>query len=170
MKTKKLLKLFGGVIILAMLVFVWVYNVMPYDMMTVNNFDYEEIVTGSIGKEGGTLTNRGGTISAIIPPLQKASEISLSFKKSSYEVVSGERSPITVNISPENFLDKESIIPIKIIVKLGGQYALPVPYLIDEKNKLHLAQLTQVDREKNIFTIETFRGGDFSWVYVPVRE
>jgi hypothetical protein len=64
----------------------------------------------------------------------------------------------------------DSPTPIKIRVKYDDKIDIPtpyipVPYFIDEKNKLDVAQLSELDQENHYFTIDTFRGGDYSWIY-----
>ncbi len=40
-----------------------------------------------------------------------------------------------------------------------------VPYLIEKNNKLKPAQLTGLYKTHNVFTMGTFHGGSYSWVY-----
>jgi len=131
------------------------------------DFQYGEVIKSKIGIKGGIIKNADETIRVIIPSLKEEREITLSFKKSTFEVNDGIGSPVTISISPDINLMR-SPIPIKIKVKYDTKY-LPVPYLIDDKNKMNLAQLTALDKETHYFTIDTFHGGDYSWVYTTVN-
>lgn len=129
-----------------------------------NYFKYNEIIKRKIGTSGGILENKEKSIIITFPPLNQETEITLSFKKSNFEVKAGVGSPITINISPNINLPSSSV-PIIIKVKYDGRYDLPIPYLIDEKNKLHLVNLGEIDAKNNYFTILTFHGGNYSWIY-----
>jgi hypothetical protein len=96
--------------------------------------------------------------------LLKEEEFTLSFKKSNFKVKSGVGSPVTISIAPDiNLMDSST--PIIIKVKYDKRYRIPVPYFIDYKNKLHLVDLAQINKETHYFTMQTFHGGDYSWVY-----
>ena len=99
-----------------------------------------------------------------IPPLKQDVEFTLSFKKSNFEVKSGVGSPVTISINPDlNLIDSPT--PINIKVKYDAKYNLPVPYLIDEKNQLQAVDIGSLDKENHYFTMFTFHGGDYSWIY-----
>lgn len=137
----------------------------PRDNVSTVNFQYDEIIKSKIGVNGGILQNSEKSIIVSIPPLKKETELTLSFKKSNYAVRSGVGSPITINILPDiNILD--SPIPISIKVKYDSQYNLPVAYLIDKKNNLHSVDIGKIDKVNHYFTMYTFHGGNYSWIYV----
>jgi hypothetical protein len=129
-----------------------------------SNFQYSEIVKEKIGINGGILQNMEKSVVVTIPQLKEETEFILSFKKSDFEVKSGIRSPIIINISPD--IDFTNLAtPIKIKIKYDAKYNLPVGYLINEKNKLQSVNIGELDKENHYFTIYTFHGGDYSWVY-----
>ncbi|MFH1232439.1 MAG: hypothetical protein V1651_01065 [Patescibacteria group bacterium] len=129
-----------------------------------SNFQYGEVIKNKIGTNGGIMQNAEKSIIVTIPPLKQETEFTLSFKKSNFEVRSGLGSPVTINISPDiNLMDSPT--PISIKVKYDAKYNLPVPYLIDEKNKLHAVDIGGLDKENHYFTMYTFHGGDYSWIY-----
>ena len=128
------------------------------------DFAYGEVIKSKIGINGGVLQNADKSVIATIPPLKQATEFTLSFKKSNFEVRSGIGSPVTISLYPDISLI-DSPTPISIKVKYDAKYDLPVPYLIDEKNKLHLVNMGNLDKENNYFTMLTFHGGDYSWIY-----
>ena len=128
-----------------------------------NNFQYGEIVTSTMGSAGGILENSNKSIIVTIPPaaLTQTTTLTLSFKRSDYAVAAGIGSPITFTIDPDvNF---NSAISVKI--KYDPSYQLPVPYLIDDQNKLHAVDLGNLDKQNYSFTMGTFHGGDYSWIY-----
>lgn len=132
-----------------------------------NNFQYDEVISKKIGSGGGVLENADKSIIATFPPLEQEIEVKLSFKKSEFKARSGARSPVTINIYPDitfNFINPDASISIK--AKYDSRYALPVPYYINEKKELRPIQLKELDAENNYFIMDTFRGGDFSWVTV----
>jgi len=131
------------------------------------DFQYGEVIKSKVGIKGGIIKNADETVMVIIPSLKAEREITLSFKKSNFKVNDGIGSPVTICLSPDINL-MPSPHPIKIKVKYDTKY-LPVPYFIDDKNKLHVAQLMGMDKETHYFTIDTFHGGDYSWVYVAVN-
>jgi len=131
---------------------------------TVSNFQYGEVIKEKIGVNGGILQNAEKSVIVTIPPLEKETEFTLSFKKSDFEVRSGVRSPVTINIYPDiNLMDSPT--PVTIKVKYDEQYNLPVGYLIDEKNKLHAVDSGEIDRENHYFIMLTFHSGNYSWIY-----
>jgi len=131
-------------------------------------FNYGEIIKEKIGVNGGILQNAEKSVIVTIPPLKQETEFTLSFKKSNFEVKSGMGSPITINISPDiNLID--SSIPITIKAKYDAQYDLPVPYLIDENNNLHIVNTGKIDRENHYFIMLTFHGGNYSWIYAETN-
>ena len=132
-----------------------------------NNFQYNEIISKKIGSKGGVLENAEKSIIVTFPPLEQEIEITLSFKKSEFKARSGIRSPVTINISPNitfNIINQER--PISIKANYDSSYVLPVPYYINEKKELRPIQLRDMDAKNNYFIMETFHGGDFSWVTV----
>jgi len=129
-----------------------------------NNFQYDEVIKNKIGINGGVLQNTEKSIIITIPPLRQETEFTLSFKRSNFEVRSGVGSPVTISIYPDiNLMNTPT--PIKIKVKYNSQYNLPMAYLIDEKNKLHAVDIVEWDKENHYFTMCTFHGGDYSWIY-----
>lgn len=131
---------------------------------TEDNFNYDEIVKEKIGVNGGILQNADKSVIVTIPPLKQNIELTLSFKKSNFEAKSGIRSPITISIYPDiNTTDTST--PIEIRVKYNSQYDLPVPYLIDGNNNLHLANIGNFDKQNHYFTMLTFHSGNYSWIY-----
>ena len=139
---------------------------------TINTgFDYNEIVKVIISVNGGVLQNVDGSVIVTIPPLKQDTEFTLSFSKSNYSVSSGIESPVTINISPD--VDITSIeaagtnplLPITIQANFDPQYNLPVPYLINLQGKLQSVTLGRLDNTKHYFTMDTFHGGNYSWVY-----
>lgn len=132
--------------------------------LTSSNFQYSEVIKNKIGINGGVIQNAEKSVIVTIPPLKQEMEFTLSFKKSNFEVKSGIGSPVTISIYPDiNLMDLPT--PINIKVKYDARYNLPVPYLIDEKNSLHAVDIGGMDRENHYFTIYTFHGGDYSWIY-----
>lgn len=130
-----------------------------------SNFQYGEVIKNKIGINGGVLQNADKSVIVTIPPLKQETEFTLSFKKSNFEVKSGIGSPVTISINPDiNLMDSPTPI-INIKVKYDAKYNLPVPYLIDEKNKLHSVDVGGLDKENHYFTVYTFHGGDYSWIY-----
>ncbi len=131
---------------------------------SVDNFQYSEVIKEKVGVNGGILQNSDKSVIVIIPSLKKETEFTLSFKKSDFEVRSGVGSPVTIIISPDiNLIDSPK--PISIKVKYDSQYNLPVPYLIDENNKLHTVDIGELDKVNHYFTMYTFHGGNYSWIY-----
>jgi len=129
-----------------------------------SNFQYGEVIKNKIGINGGIMQNAEKSVIVTIPPLKQETEFTLSFKKSNFEVRSGIGSPVTISINPDiNLIDSPT--PINIKVKYDAKYNLPVPYLIDEKNKLHSVDMGGLDKENHYFTMYTFHGGDYSWIY-----
>jgi len=151
-------------VILAIGIGVWYMSQRSYTPSTFeNNFQYGEIVTSTIGSAGGVLENADKSIVVTIPPaaLTQTTTLTLSFKRSDYAVAAGVGSPVTFTISPDvNF---NSAVSMK--VKYDPSYQLPVPYLIDNQNKLHVADLGNLDKQNYYFTMSTFHGGDYSWIY-----
>ena len=135
---------------------------------STSQFNYGEIIKEKIGINGGILQNAEKSVIVIIPPLKQETELTLSFKKSNFEVKSGVGSPITINISPDINLT-DSSIPITIKAKYDAQYDLPIPYLIDENNNLHIVTIGEIDRENHYFTMLTFHGGNYSWIYAETN-
>ena len=131
---------------------------------TESGFDFSEVVRMKIGTNGGILQNTEKSVIVTIPPLQQETEFTLSFKKSDFEVRSGVGSPVTIGIDPDIDIMR-SHVPINIKVMYDARYDLPVPYLIDKENKLHLVGIGKMDRENHDFTMYTFHGGDYSWIY-----
>lgn len=131
---------------------------------TENNFQYNEIIKEKIGVNGGILQNAEKTVIVTIPPLKKETEFTLSFKRSDFEVRSGIGSPVTISIYPDiNLMDSPT--PINIKVKYDAKYNFPVPYLINKKNKLRSVDLIENDKKNHYFTMNTFHGGNYSWIY-----
>ncbi|MBI5872617.1 MAG: hypothetical protein HZB36_00520 [Candidatus Omnitrophica bacterium] len=129
-----------------------------------SNFQYSEVIKNKIGINGGIMQNAEKSVIVTIPPLKQETEFTLSFKKSNFEVKSGIGSPVTISIYPDiNLMDSPT--PINIKVKYDAKYNLPVPYLIDEKNKLHVVDIGGLDKENHYLTMYTFHGGDYSWIY-----
>ena len=128
-----------------------------------NNFQYGEIVTSTIGSAGGVIKNSDDSIMVIIPPaaLSQSTTLTLSFRRSDYAVKAGVGSPVTFTIYPDIGLN--SAVNIKI--KYDPLYQLPIPYLINSQNKLEVADLRNIDKEDNSFTMVTFHGGSYSWIY-----
>jgi hypothetical protein len=131
------------------------------------DFQYGEVIKSKIGVKGGIIKNADETVIVIIPSLKEEREFTLSFKKSTFEVKAGFGSPVTICLSPDISL-VDPPIPIRIKVKYDTKY-LPVPYLIDDKNKMHVAQLAAVDKDTHYFTFDAFHGGDYSWVYAKMN-
>ena len=131
---------------------------------TENNFQYNEIIKKTIGTKGGVLENSDKSVIVTIPPLKQDTEITLGFKRSGFVVRAGVGSPITISLSP-NISLVDSKTPISIKVKYSSDYNLPVPYLVDNNNKLQSVDLGNLDKQDHYFTILTFHGGDYSWVY-----
>ena len=129
-----------------------------------DNFQYDEVIKNKIDINGGVLQNADKSVIVTIPPLKQGIEFTLSFKKSNFEVNAGIGSPVTISISPDiSIIDAPT--PINIKVKYNTKYNLPIPYLIDEKNKLHVVNMGELDEENHYFTISTFHGGNYSWIY-----
>jgi hypothetical protein len=131
------------------------------------DFQYGEVIKSKIGIKGGIIKNVDETVIVVIPSVKQEREFTLSFKKSTFEVKDGFGSPVMICISPDISL-MDPPIPIKIKVKYDTKY-LPVPYLIDDKNKMHVAQLAAIDKETHYFTFDVFHGGDYSWVYAKIN-
>ncbi|NTV41520.1 MAG: hypothetical protein HGA61_04610 [Candidatus Moranbacteria bacterium] len=133
-------------------------------MRAQDDFNYNEVVKGKVGPNGGVIENHDKSVVVTFPPLKQEMNFTLSFKKSSYEVRSGVGSPVTIRISPDlNFMG--SINPIAIRVKYSDKYDLPIAYLVDKENKLQTVDSGDMDRDKHYFTMYTFHGGDYSWIY-----
>ena len=131
---------------------------------TESSFQYNEVIKNTISINGGVLQNADKSVVVTIPPLKQDVEFTLSFKKSNFEVKSGVGSPVTISINPDlNLIDSPT--PINIKVKYDAKYNLPVPYLIDEKNQLQAVDIGSLDKENHYFTMFTFHGGDYSWIY-----
>lgn len=129
-----------------------------------DNFQYGEIIKSRIGAGGGILQNTDKSVIVIIPPLKQETEFTLSFKRSDFEVRSGQGSPLTISIYPDiSFADLSR--PISIKIKYDARYNLPVPYRIDEENKLQSVDIEELDKENRYLTMYTFRGGNYSWIY-----
>lgn len=131
---------------------------------TESNFQYGEVIKSKISINGGVIQNADKSVIVTIPPLKQETEFTLSFEKSNFEVRSGVGSPKTISISPDiNLMDSPT--PIKIKVKYDAGYNLPMPYLIDEKNQLQAVDIGDFDEANHYFTMFTFHGGDYSWIY-----
>ncbi len=130
----------------------------------VNNFRVDEVIKETIGVNGGILQNADKSVVITIPPLKQDTEFTLSFKRSNFEVRAGVGSPITISLYPDINLMDSPPTPIKIKVKYDAQYNLPMGYLIDENNKLHVVDFGGIDKENHYFTMLTFHGGNYSWI------
>ncbi len=139
---------------------------------SAGGFNYDEIIKARISSKGGVLQNADGSVIVTIPPLSKDIDFTISFKRSDYKVSSGTASPVTIKIYPDVDLmaigvsSASSPIPIEIKAKYDKQYNLMVPYLIHGKGRLSAVDLGSIDRKNNSFTMQTFHGGDYSWIYV----
>lgn len=164
MAKKKILLIGLGVIVIIGVVIVALKIVNTRLNLTSSNFQYDEIIKSKIGIAGGIIQNAEKSVIVTVPPLKQETEFILSFKKSDFEVKSGIGSPVTISVYPDiNLMDSPT--PITIKVKYDARYNLPVPYLIDENNKLHVVDLKGIDKENHYFTMYTFHGGDYSWIY-----
>jgi hypothetical protein len=131
-----------------------------------------EILTAEIDTDGGVLQakdDNGQWVAINIPPgsVEQKTKISLDFKKSTYEVKSGVKSPLSFTISPDISFNQ----PVRATIVYDKKYScenisVVVPYLIDNDNTLSAAQLIGLYKNQNIFTMDTFHGGTYSWVYV----
>ncbi len=131
---------------------------------TESSFDFGEVVKIKIGTNGGIIQNIERSVTITIPPLQQETEFTLSFKRSNFKVKSGIGSPMTISIYPDIDL-MHSPVPINIRVTYDARYGLPVPYFVDKENRLHLVNIGALDRENHNLTMNTFHGGDYSWIY-----
>lgn len=163
MKLQKPLLVLAAVILIGGAAF-WAYQ--HFFAASSGNFRYDEVVKARIGAVGGVLENADKSIVVTVPSLNPERELTLSFKKSDYPVNDGVRSPITIRISPDVDL-MSSTIPMKIRVKYTyiADHDLPIPYLIGQDDKMDLVDLGELDQQNHYFTIFTFHGGDYSWVY-----
>lgn len=131
-----------------------------------------EILTADIDTNGGVLQAKdddGQWIVINIPPnsLKQKTKINLSLKKSTYKVRSGIGSPLSFTISPDISFDQ----PIRATIVYDKKYSCDkiltlVPYLVKEDNTLDATQLVGLYKNQNIFTMDTFHGGTYSWIYV----
>jgi hypothetical protein len=126
-----------------------------------DNAHINEIIKGKVGLNGGVLQNSDKSVIVTIPSLKQETEFTLSFKKSDFEVTSGVRAPIIISISPDLKLAK----PISIKVKYDSRYKLLTPYLIDQNNKLRPVDIEELNKINYYFTMSTFHGGSYSWIY-----
>ncbi len=136
-----------------------------------SGFDYNEVLTAAVGRQGVVLKNKDGSVVVTIPPLTKDTQISVSFKQSDYKVSSGVRAPMTIVISPDVDImslyagDANTVKPITINAAFDAIYNLPVPYLINTNGRLSAANIDSLDNIAHRFVISTFHGGNYSWVY-----
>jgi hypothetical protein len=131
-----------------------------------------EILTAEINSNGGVLQakdDNGQWVVVDIPSgaVKQKTKISLSLKESDYQIRSGVRSPLSFTVLPDISFDQ----PIRATVIYDTKYSCDkiitiVPYLIKEDNTLSVAQLFGLYKNQNIFTMDTFHGGTYSWVYV----
>jgi len=131
-----------------------------------------EILSKEININGGILQgkdNNGQWIILNIPPksINKNKKINLNIKKSDYKIKSGIKSNISFSINPNIYFNK----PIRITVIYDKKYnckkiSTIVPYLINKDKTLKAAQLVDLDKNQNIFTMDTFQSGTYSWVYI----
>jgi len=68
---------------------------------------------------------------------------------------------LCLNVSNANKFNK----PITISVPFEYDDAVPVPYYVDDFGKLHLVQLTEINREIGEFSFQTYHASLFVWIY-----
>lgn len=130
-----------------------------------------EILTAEIDTEGGVLQTKDDNEQWVIiniPPgaVKQKTKINLKLEKSSYEVRSGVKSSLNFTVFPDISFDQ----PVRATVVYDKKYSCDkftviVPYLVEENNSLSPAQLIGLYKNQNIFTMETFHGGTYSWIY-----
>ncbi len=131
-----------------------------------------EILSAEIDVNGGVLRgkdNAGQWIVINIPPgaVKQKTKINLSLEKSAYQVRSGVKSPLSFSITPDIIFDR----PVRATIVYDKKFSCDkistiVPYLIKEDGSLSAAQIVGLYKNQNIFTMDTFHGGTYSWVYV----
>ena len=131
-----------------------------------------EILSAEIDANGGVLRGKddaGQWVVVNIPPsaVKQKTKIILSLEKSTYKVRSGVKSSLSFSITPDISFNQ----PVRATIVYDKKYSCDkiltvVPYLIKEDNSLSAAQLVGLYKNQNIFTMDTFHGGTYSWVYV----
>ena len=131
-----------------------------------------EILNAEIDTDGSVLQakdDNGQWVIVNIPQgaVKQKTKIDLNLEKSTYKIRSGVKSSLSFSISPDISFDQ----PVRITIVYDKKYSCDkitviVPYLINEDNSLSAAQLVGLYKNQNIFTMDTFHGGTYSWVYV----
>jgi hypothetical protein len=131
-----------------------------------------EILSVEIDTNGGILQGKdssGQWVIINIPAgaVKQKTKIDLTFEKSTYQVRAGIKSPFIFKITPDIFFEQSISITVLYEKKYScNKITVVVPYLVEEDNALRPAQLTGLYKNQNIFTMDTFHGGTYSWVYV----
>lgn len=130
-----------------------------------------EIFSAEIDANGGVLQGEdssGQWVIINIPSgaVKQRTKIDLTFEKSAYQAKSGIKSPLTFKITPDISFEQ----PVRITVLYEKKYSCDkiiviTPYLIEADNTLRPAQLVGLYKNQNIFTMDTFHGGAYSWIY-----
>lgn len=126
------------------------------------------LTTQTIGVNGGTLEGpsdsplEGVVVNLSAGALQEDTEISLGYNTGTMAPASGQASSTSIVLSSSGSTTFEQ--PVTITVPFAQDENILVPYLIDNDGYLHAITLTQIDRQNNTATFQTFHASLFSWV------
>ena len=136
---------------------------------TTFTFGSDDILTTqTIGVYGGTLEGpadsplEGVVVNFSAGALQEDTEISLGYNTGTMVPTSGQASSTSIVLSSSGSTTFEQ--PVTITVPFVQDENILVPYLIDDDGYLHAITLTQIDRQNNTATFQTFHASLFSWI------
>jgi hypothetical protein len=126
-----------------------------------------------------TVDSRGGEITVteansplagtrvVFPPdaLSRAAEVSLGCSRKPVHVNSGKPSGLTLVLLVKDLKAFSQPVSIDIAYDAAKAKGPVVPYEIDEKGRLHVAQISRFDKQAHRLTFVTFTPGAFTWVY-----
>ena len=131
-----------------------------------------EEVTGLVDADGGVLIVdnprspvRGVSVTFPAAALSSQTSASLGYCNKSARWRAGRPSNIYISLRVDGVSAFREAVTISIPYAASADNEMPIPYLVEDNDRLRVAQMESIDPEKARFVISTWGPGIYSWVY-----
>ena len=97
--------------------------------------------------------------------VEKEDSVDIGYTTKYVKIKKGRWSGITIVISMENTSSFKKPVKISIPYDASKNPDLVIPFQVDERGKLHVMDIADIDRENRMLNIMTWKPCAFTWVY-----